>query len=147
MPHRKTAFATFDGAAARAFLYHRAEGRLEPLPGFPMEGPKKPDFQSQQGRVFNSADNRRSAAEPPSDPEKEIEQSFVAEVAARLDGLREKGAFDSLIVAAPPRPLGYWRVAAPKPLAEAVRSELAHDYAHLDAPALLPLVEKAFLPE
>lgn len=143
MPTR-TAFATFDGAEARAYLYHRGEQRLVTLPGFPMSGQKKPDFESDRGRLFNSVDDRRSAAEPPSDPEKLIEKDFVCEVARRLDGLRGKEAFDKLIVAAAPRALGYWRETAPKDLAASVTSELANDYAHFDEQSLLPIVEKAF---
>lgn len=148
MPNaRKTAFATFDGAAASAYLYERAEKRLSPLTGFPMIGQKKPEFLDKLPRVQESAGESRSAIERRTDPEKEIEQRFVAKVAARLEALRAEGAFDSLIVAAPPRPLGYWREAAPKALAAAVKKELASDYAHLDEHALLPIVEKACLPE
>lgn len=141
----KTAFATFDGAAAQAFLYERADKRLRPLPGFPMSGPKKPEFSYQPGRMFSPSDGRRSSAEPPSDHEKLIERDFVADVAKRLDGLREKKAFDKLIVAAGPRALGFWRDVAPSALAAIVDKELASDYATMDSNALLAHVEKAFL--
>jgi len=140
----KTAFATFDGAAARAYLYERAAKRLTLLPGFPMTGQKKPEFSDQQGRMFSSADDRRSAAEPPSDPEQLIERRFVADVAKKLEVLKAKKAFDRLIVAAGPRALGYWRETAPKELAASVKREVVSDYAHLDETALLPLVENAF---
>lgn len=140
----KTAFATFDGAAARAFLYERAEKRLTALPGFPMTGKKKPEFSDRKGRLFSSADDRRSAAEPPSDPEKLLEREFVAEVARKLEDLKARKTFDRLIVAAGPRALGFWREIAAKELAASVKIELASDYAHLDETALLPLVENAF---
>ncbi len=140
----KTAFATFDGAAARAYLYERGKKRLTPLPGFPMAGQKKPEFSDKRARVFQSFSDQRSAAEPQTDPEKELERQFVAGVAKKLEGLKAKSAFDRLIVAASPRALGYWRETAGKALAAVVKKELASDYAHLDEAALLPLVEEAF---
>lgn len=146
MPFKpRIAFATFNGAAAQAFVYERAEKKLTPLAGFPMSGPKKPEFSYPPGRMFNSVDNRRSSAEPPSDHEKLIERDFVAEVAGRLNKLREKKAFDRLIVAAGPTALGFWRDVAPAPLSAIVDRELASDYATMDANALVPHVEKAFL--
>jgi hypothetical protein len=145
MPFKPTiAFATFNGAAAQAFIYERSSKRLAPLAGFPMSGPKKPEFSYPPGRMFNSADNRRSAAEPPSDHEKLIERDFVSDVAQRLDKLRARKAFDRLIVAAGPTALGFWRDVAPAPLSAVVDKELDSDYATMDQQALLPLVEKAF---
>ena len=140
----KTAFATFDGAAARAYLYERAAKRLTLLPGFPMTGQKKPEFTDRPTRVVESLDGRRSGIEPQTDPEKELERRFVADVARKLDGLKAKKTFDRLIVAAGPRALGYWRETAPKELAASVKREVVSDYAHLDETALLPLVENAF---
>lgn len=145
MPFKpKTAFATFNGAAAQAFLYERGDKRLTPLSGFPMAGRKKPEFSYQPGRMFATADNRRSAAEPPSDHEKLIERDFVSDVAARLDKLRAEKAFDRLIVAAGPTALGFWRDVVSAPLSAVVDKELDSDYATMDPNALLPHVEKAF---
>jgi protein required for attachment to host cells len=141
---RRTAFATFDGATAAAYLYERANKKLTPLDGFPMSGAKKPEFQSKPGRVFQSFSERRSAAEPPSDPEKELERRFVAEVAAKLDALRVQNAFERIIVAAGPRALGYWRDVAPKELSAVVTKELASDYSNTDPQALVQIVENAF---
>ena len=139
----KFAFATFDGAAAQAFLVERADRRLTPLAGFPMAGEKKPEFSDQPGRAFSSADQRRSAAEPRSDHEKLIEREFVQKVAARLEELRSQKEFEKLIVAAGPRALGYWRDVAPAALSGVVAKELASDYATMDQNALMPHVERA----
>lgn len=145
MPFKpRIAFATFNGAAAQAFLYERSAKRLAPLAGFPMSGQKKPEFSYQPGRMFNSADNRRSAAEPPSDHEKLIERDFVRDVAERLENLRAKKNFDRLIVAAGPTALGFWRDVAPASLSAIVDKEIDSDYATMDQRSLLPLVEKAF---
>lgn len=145
MPFKpKTAFATFNGAAAQAFIYERSSKRLTPLAGFPMSGQKKPEFSCQPGRMFSPSDGRRSSAEPPSDHEKLLERDFVSDVAQRLDKLREKRAFDRLIVAAGPTALGFWRNVAPAPLSAVVDREFDSDYAAMDLQSLLPLVEKAF---
>lgn len=140
----RTAFATFDGAQARAFLYERADQKLTLLPGFPMDGARKPEFSDKPGRVFQSFSDKRSAAEPASDPEKLLERQFVASVAAQLETLRSQKAFSRLIVAAGPRALGYWRAVAPKELAAAVTTELAADHVGTDEKTLLPIVEEAF---
>ena len=146
MPHRsKTAFVTFDGARAEAFLYERAEGRLAPLEGFPMAGPKKPDVERPPGRSFQSFSQARSAVDTRSDPEKLVERAFVAGVAEALAALRARKAFGSLVVAAAPRALGFWRETAPPDLAAAVRKELAKDYAGQGEKALVAVVEEAML--
>lgn len=140
----KTAFATFDGAAARAFVYERAEKRLAPLPGFPMEGDRKPEFDDKRPRSFQSAGAGRSAIEPQTDPEKHLERRFVCDVAAQLEALRGKKLFDRLIVSAGPRALGYWRETAPKQLAAIVKTELAADHVRTDDAALVSVVEESF---
>ncbi|MBB5519774.1 host attachment protein [Amphiplicatus metriothermophilus] len=139
-----TAFATFDGASARAYIYERAKKRLTPLDGFPLEGARKPEFDSERPRVFQSVGEMRSAVEPQTDPEKELERAFVAGVARRLEAVRSKGGFDRLIVAAPPRVLGYWREVAPSSLVSVVKNEVTGDYVNKDEVSLLPIVEDAF---
>lgn len=138
-----TAFATFNGAGARAFLYERAAQKLTPLAGFPMEGDHKPEFRDGRGRMFKSFSVRRSAAEPPTDPEKELERQFVGTVASQLNALKDRGVFEQLIVAATPRALGFWRDIAPKALAALVRTELAADHVNSDDKTLLKTVEDA----
>ena len=138
-----TAFATFNGAGARAFLYERGAKKLTPLGGFPMEGAHKPEFDAGRGRVFKSFSSRRSAAEPPTDPEKELERQFVVAVASRLETLRNQTAFEQLIVGATPRALGFWREVVPKALAAVVRAELAADYVNSDDKTILKTVEDA----
>lgn len=139
----KTAFATFDGANAQAFIFERGEKKLSPMPGFPMSGPKKPVFEDVRPRTFESVGSARSATEKKSDPEQLLERDFVIAVATKLEALRCDDAFGRLIVAAGPRALGYWRKAAPAKLAAATTRELAKDYAGMDANALLPLIEEA----
>ncbi len=144
MPNKpRPAFATFDGASAQAFLFDRARKRLTPLPGFPMSGAKKPTFEDNRPRTFSSVGSARSAIEPQSDPEKNLERAFVADVAKKLEALRAKKTFGTLIVSAGPRALGYWREDAPQPLRDATAKEIDRDYSNTHPTALLPIVEEA----
>lgn len=141
----KLAFVTFDGAEAQAFLYERAARRLSPLPGFPMSGPKKPQFYGPAPRTFQSVGAARSAIDPKTDREHAMEGEFVASVAESLEALRIKNVFAQLLVAAPPRPLGLWRERAAASLRAVVRSEVTKNYAGRDANTLIAVVEDALL--
>lgn len=142
---RRLAFAAFDGASAQAFLYERTERRLAPLPGFPKAGAKKPQFNDSAPRSFQSEGGARSAIDPRTDPEREIETRFVGEVADALEALRVQKAFNSLVVAAPPRALGAWRDRAPEALRALVKAEISKNYAGRDARDLPAVIEDALL--
>jgi protein required for attachment to host cells len=142
---RRLAFAAFDGASAQAFLYERAERRLAPLPGFPKAGAKKPQFSDSAPRSFQSEGAARSAIDPKTDPERELETRFVGDVADALEALRIQKAFSTLVVAAPPRALGAWRERAPGALRALVKVEIAKNYAGRDAKDLPALIEDAML--
>jgi protein required for attachment to host cells len=58
------------------------------------------------GRGHSSAGAGRSAMEYSSDPVREEQQKFTAEVACRIDGYAAEGAFDRLVVCAAPQTLG-----------------------------------------
>jgi protein required for attachment to host cells len=147
MPARqKTAFATFDGAEAHAYLYERAAKRLTALPGFPLSGDRKLQFRDQRPREFSSGGSQRNAIEPQTDPEKNMERAFVAEVAKQLEALRTQKAFGALVVSAAPRALGYWRDVAPSSLREATTKELNGDYSNTPQAELVAIIEKALAP-
>ena len=139
-----TALVTFNGAGARAFIYDRTGPKLTALAGFPMAGDRKPELEDRPGRVFQSFSARRSATEPASDPEQQLEREFVTSVAGQLSRLADERAFDHLIVAATPRALGYWREVAAKSLTSAVRAELTADHVNSDDKTLLKFAEHAF---
>lgn len=58
------------------------------------------------GRSHSSVGPGRSAMEYSSDPVREEQQKFTAEVASRLDDYAAEGAFDRLVVCAAPQTLG-----------------------------------------
>ena len=58
------------------------------------------------GRSHSSVGHGRSAMEYSSDPVREEQQKFTAEVAGRIDDYAAEGAFDRLVVCAAPQTLG-----------------------------------------
>lgn len=58
------------------------------------------------GRSYSSVGPGRSAMEYSSDPVREEQQKFAAEVAGRIDGYAADGSFDRLVLCAAPQMLG-----------------------------------------
>ena len=58
------------------------------------------------GRSHSSVGHGRSAMEYSSDPVREEQQKFTAEIAGRIDDYAAEGAFDRLVVCAAPQTLG-----------------------------------------
>ena len=83
------------------------------------------------GRSFASVGDRRSAMAYRSDPVREEMASFAASLLAELAARHADGAFDELVVCAPPRMLGALREAMPARLAAAVTGEIGKDFTRL----------------
>ena len=58
------------------------------------------------GRSHSSVGPGRSAMEYSSDPVREEQQKFTAEIAGRIDDYAAEGAFDRLVICAAPQTLG-----------------------------------------
>ena len=58
------------------------------------------------GRSHSSVGHGRSAMEYSSDPVREEQQKFTAEIAGRIDDYAAEGAFDRLVICAAPQTLG-----------------------------------------
>jgi protein required for attachment to host cells len=80
-----------------------------------------------QGRSFESSSATRHALTPPSDPRERLKRDFLASVATEISERLAAGAFDRLIVVAPPHALGTLRQAIPDKLRAAVAGEVAKD--------------------
>lgn len=61
------------------------------------------------GRTFDSGGQGRHAKEPRSDPREVEQQKMLRELARYLDQEGKKGAYDRLVIVAPPRALGSLR--------------------------------------
>ena len=120
-----------DGARARV-LENTGPGRgVNEVPGmeYSHDAPRNREIMSDRpGRSFESADSRRHAMEPPSDPKRQAEADFVSGLVTMLEGKFKAGAFDRLVLVAAPQALGDIRKALSKELADAVYGELAKDH-------------------
>lgn len=79
------------------------------------------------GRTFDSAGQGRHAMEPRTDPRDVAKQDFIRQVAAFLDDENNRGAFDRLIVVAPPKALGLMRAALSEQVKSRITGELNKD--------------------
>jgi protein required for attachment to host cells len=123
-----TWLVTFDGARARAFR------KVEERPGWAEfdlgvpEGAHRPPPFDERTSVYQSHGAARSRQEPRTDPERMTEESFVAGLCTRLAEHGERGEFQKLIIAAPPRAMGAFRDACAKGLAARIAAEIDADY-------------------
>ncbi len=80
-----------------------------------------------QGRSFSSMGSRRSAIEARTDPHREQKTKFAHHLATILATRLEHGAYQRLIIAAPPATLGDLRSAISDKVRATIVAELAHD--------------------
>ena len=80
-----------------------------------------------QGRSFESTGSTRHPMEPRTDPREQMKRSYLEMLADQLDGKLQAGAFDRLVVVAPPQALGILRAAFSDRVKSAVSGELAKD--------------------
>jgi len=78
-------------------------------------------------RVMESATPGRSAVEPRQDPKRAAKEDFVKLVADELAAEHERGAFDQLMLVAPPRVLTELKQKLAKPVADLVVKVLQKD--------------------
>ncbi|NJO67722.1 MAG: host attachment protein [Rhodospirillales bacterium] len=72
----------------------------------------------------------------PTDPKRYEKRLFAHEMADRLEDARKKGAFDRLVVVAPPEALGDLRAEFGKSLASLVSAEMPKDLTKVPIHAL-----------
>ena len=96
----------------------------QPDPKTHEEGTDRP------GRVFSSADGRRSAMEQ-TDWHQQDEDRFLTDLSKRLNAAVMAGEAKSLVLVAPPRALGLIRQAATANLRKAVRAEIDKDFVRM----------------
>lgn len=80
-----------------------------------------------QGRSFESVGAVRHPMTPPTDPRKKVKREYLEMLADQLDERLKAGAFDKLVVVAPPPALGVLRNAYSDRVSAAVSGELAKD--------------------
>lgn len=80
-----------------------------------------------QGRSFESSGATRHPLEPRSNPRDRLKHDFLAGLATELDARLATGAFDRLLVVAPPQALGELRGLFTDRVRAVVTGELAKD--------------------
>lgn len=112
-----------DAARARIVLNEGPGRGLNTALVREFEGPNAPAREimaDRPGRTFDSAGTGRHAKERPTDPKLVEQRAFLAEIAAYLEHEAKRGAYDRLVIVAPPRALGNLRAA----LADGVRAKV-----------------------
>ncbi len=120
--------ARFDGAAVRGLrACGHGAGWEEFDLGIPA-GARGSDVEHVRTSVRQGQGPRRARMEDSADHERLCETTNVKRVAGDLAQRCATGAFDRLIIAAPPRGLGACREACPPGFAKAVRADIVGDY-------------------
>jgi protein required for attachment to host cells len=129
MKKSKVWYAIADGGRAR-FVERDESGAYRTVVSFESADlhRKASDLTSDgPGRVMESATPGRSAVEPRQDPKRAAKEDFVKLVADELAAEHERGAFDQLMLVAPPRVLTELKQKLAKPVADLVVKDLQKD--------------------
>jgi len=92
------------------------------------------------GRSHSSVGPGRSAMEYSSDPVREEQQKFVAEVAERIDGYAADGGFDRLVLCAAPQTLGDLRARLSERTRTLTAAEIDKNFTNLPTDKLIASV-------
>jgi protein required for attachment to host cells len=95
------------------------------------------------GRSHSSVGHGRSAMEYSSDPVREEQQKFTADVASKIDSYEQEGAFDRLVVCAAPQTLGDLRSMLSTATRAKTTAEISKDYSNLPTDKLISSVRAA----
>lgn len=95
------------------------------------------------GRSHSSVGHGRSAMEYSSDPVREEQQKFTADVASKIDSYEQEGAFDRLVVCAAPQTLGDLRLMLSTATRAKTTAEISKDYSNLPTDKLISSVRAA----
>jgi protein required for attachment to host cells len=123
-----------DGVKARIVANEGAGKGLTAVPGHAMATPphaERDGYSDRPGRVHESSGSSRHAIQPRLDWHRFEKQQFAKHVAGMLDAEAGKGAFDRLILVAPPRTLGDLRGALAASTRAKVTGEIDKDLTHL----------------
>lgn len=124
----KTWIVIADGARARILVNEGVGKGLAVVEGadFHAAHPPSGDLTTDRpGRSFDIEGSGRHAMEERADPHREAKRTFLGALADYLDNRNAAGAFDRLVILAPPQALGDLRAA----LSDSVRAKVAAERA------------------
>ncbi len=96
------------------------------------------------GRTFDRSGSGRHAMEPRREPGDIEAEGFAREIAERLETGAREGAFDRLVLVAPPRFLGRLREVLPQAVARCVEDTVDKDYTRLGVDELTAKLAGSF---
>lgn len=96
------------------------------------------------GRTFESTGGRRSAYEPPADWHEQAKRDFARDIAGILEEKARDGAFDGLILVAPPEMLGNLRPLLSGEIREKLLGEVNKDYTQLTPREIKQQLEESY---
>jgi protein required for attachment to host cells len=134
MQSKVTWILVADGARARVLMNRGIGKGLQPAIDGEMTHdlpPTRDIVSDRPGRVQQSASSRRSAMEPRVDWHRFEKEKFSREMAALLDAAAGRGAFDRLVLVAPPRTLGDLRAALGAKARTKIHAEIDKDLTHV----------------
>ena len=119
-----------DGARARILLNEGPGHGVHAIDGLEFRGDHSATHEimaDRQGRSFSSHSPERSAIQGHTDPHRELKKKFAHQLADILADQLKKGAYDRLVIVAPPGALGDLRAAISDQVRAKVIGEVAHD--------------------
>jgi protein required for attachment to host cells len=133
MPRKITTWIVVaDGQRARFLLREVPGAGLRPVgPGEltnPDSGkPTRAMGTDRPGRAFGDRSGARSAMEPRVDWHRQAKENFAHRVAKEIDKAAQEGAFDRLVIVAPPATLGELRASLGDAARARIQGEMAKD--------------------
>lgn len=134
MKKTKTWLVVADGARAQIFVNEGPGRGLQPALGYELASSKAPTRArgtDKPGRSGDRAGGSGHAVEPRIDLHQDAKMRFAAETAAVLDQAAAEGAFDRLVLVAPPKMLGALRGALKNGARDRIAGELGKDLTHV----------------
>jgi protein required for attachment to host cells len=126
----KTWIVVADGANARFLMWRGLKSGATGISGHTFERDSPPTHElgtDRPGRVHDSTGHARHAIQPRTDSHDEQEKAFLRLVMRRLHEAFDSGAFDDVVLIAPPRALGVLRNKLPAQLSKCVVLEIDKD--------------------
>jgi protein required for attachment to host cells len=131
--HKRTWIIIADGGEARILISEMGMIGLQQLPNSSFSDPQLPTHEmvtDRQPSVRKSMSNASHAVGSKSDPHKQRKIQFIKDVMGHIEQAGDSGAFDHLIIVAPPFILGEIRKELSPRLQKLVHAEFSHDYVH-----------------
>lgn len=126
----KTWILIADAAHARVLEADGVGKPLSRVPDFVLTSPTPAGREltsERRPRTHDSTGDARHAIEPRTDPRREMKRAFALAVAEKLEAAITAGAFERLVIAAPPVMLGDLRAVLSKAVTNRIVAELPRD--------------------